>query len=103
MEYHDTRILIADENASCRAQIREALTRAGRTDLIGFTSDCLVRPAVGTQSTKSIEKTRTRPQKSGHASAHYGKGAPSRNEKRSAQKPRKTDTHSTKKARSKKK
>ena len=29
MEYHDTRILIADENASCRAQIREALTRAG--------------------------------------------------------------------------
>ena len=29
MEYHDTRILIADENASCRSQIREALTRAG--------------------------------------------------------------------------
>ena len=29
MEYHDTRILIADENQSSRTQIREALTRAG--------------------------------------------------------------------------
>ena len=29
MEYHDTRILIADENPSGRAQLREALTRAG--------------------------------------------------------------------------
>ena len=29
MEYHDTRILIADENASGRAQLKEALLRAG--------------------------------------------------------------------------
>ena len=29
MEYHDTRILIADENSAGRAQLREALTRAG--------------------------------------------------------------------------
>ena len=29
MEYHDTRILIADENAAGRAHIREALNRAG--------------------------------------------------------------------------
>jgi two-component system response regulator (stage 0 sporulation protein A) len=29
MEYHDTRILIADENQSSRTQVREALTRAG--------------------------------------------------------------------------
>ena len=29
MEYHDTRILIADENQSSRAQLREALNRAG--------------------------------------------------------------------------
>ncbi len=29
MEYHDTRILIADESTTCRAQLREALSRAG--------------------------------------------------------------------------
>ena len=29
MEYHDTRILIADENPAGRAQLREALSRAG--------------------------------------------------------------------------
>ena len=29
MEYHDTRILIADENPASRAQLREALNRAG--------------------------------------------------------------------------
>ena len=29
MEYHDTRILIADENSAGRTQLREALTRAG--------------------------------------------------------------------------
>ena len=29
MEYHDTRILIADENPAGRAQLREALNRAG--------------------------------------------------------------------------
>ena len=29
MEYYDTRILIADENAACRSQLREALNRAG--------------------------------------------------------------------------
>ena len=35
------------ENASL---IREALTRAGRTDLIGFSSECLVRPGSKTVS-----------------------------------------------------
>ena len=29
MEFHDTRILIADENSAGRAQLREALNRAG--------------------------------------------------------------------------
>ena len=29
MEYHDTRILIADENQGSRAHLREALLRAG--------------------------------------------------------------------------
>ncbi len=47
--------------------VREALTRAGRTDLIGFDKGCLVRPAQA--HTKAAP---TRP-KSGHASAHYGK------------------------------
>ena len=52
--------------------VREALTKAGRTDLIGFGKDCLVRPANTHTGAVSSSKNAPR-QKSGHASAHYGK------------------------------
>ena len=43
--------------------VREALTRAGRTDLIGYDKDCLVRPTAG-----GIGKGRTAPVRQGQAS-----------------------------------
>ncbi len=49
--------------------VREALTREGRTDLIGYTAECLVRPL----GSAPVRKGNTAPQKSGHASAHYAK------------------------------
>ena len=60
--------------------VREALTKAGRTDLIGHGKDCLVRPSnAHTGATAPTGKggkgrvpNAARP-KSGHASAHYGK------------------------------
>ena len=52
--------------------VREALTKAGRTDLIGYGKDCLVRPANAHTGGGNSSKNAPR-QKSGHASAHYGK------------------------------
>ena len=59
--------------------VREALTRAGRTDLIGFGADCLVRPASGTRSKNASGKGT--PPKSGHASSHYAKQAHTKSER----------------------
>ena len=42
------------ENASL---VREALTKAGRCDLIGYTADCLVRPAAGGRTQKTPPRT----------------------------------------------
>ena len=59
--------------------VREALTKAGRTDLIGFGPECLVRPATAQKGQKAQNgqkapsKQSAAPQRSGHASAHYGK------------------------------
>ncbi len=53
--------------------VREALTREGRTDLIGYGADCLVRPA---QPKAPNTKHTGAPQRNGHASAHYKKDAP---------------------------
>jgi hypothetical protein len=43
--------------------VREALTKAGRTDLIGHTPDCLVRPANTHAPKKDGGKKPTAPQK----------------------------------------
>ncbi len=53
--------------------VREALTRAGRTDLIGYSADCLVRPATGSTPRDRAKAPASRRVQSGHASAHYGK------------------------------
>ncbi len=76
--------------------VREALTREGREDLIGYAPECLVRPksylhqksARGETSQKrATAQTRDRrnngqkhsaPPKNGHASAHYKKSADGR-------------------------
>mgnify|MGYP000307972628 CR=1 FL=1 len=39
--------LICATNADVPALVRDALEKAGRTDLIGFTPDCLIRPVKG--------------------------------------------------------
>jgi hypothetical protein len=62
--------------------VREALTKAGRTDLIGFGPECLVRPAGGAPSARRETKNATKPQKSGHASSHYGKRMTPKDEKK---------------------
>ena len=65
--------------------VREALTREGREDLIGYSADCLVRPKTQSHTTKKATNTKdfqkrgSAPQKSGHASSHYKKdGKPGR-------------------------
>ena len=50
-DYHEKqlqRALLQYNRPQNAALVREALTRAGRTDLIGYGKECLVRPAVGT-------------------------------------------------------
>ncbi len=59
------------ENASL---VREALTKAGRCDLIGYTADCLVRPAAGAR----IQKTPPRTQRGGKKAAGRQKPSASR-------------------------
>ena len=53
--------------------VREALTRAGRTDLIGYGAECLVRPATGSTPRNRTSAQTSRRTGSGHASTHYGK------------------------------
>ncbi len=74
--------------------VREALTRAGRTDLIGYTPDCLVRPA---RSTGYPEKTND-PRKS--KSSRFSKNPPKKEVK---QKPRSSKGKSSSKSRQAKK
>ena len=61
--------------------VREALTKAGRTDLIGHTPDCLVRPAnthaprPSGKDGKKPASTQKAPQKSGKRDAKGAKNA----------------------------
>ena len=50
------RALIQYRNPKNRALVREALRRAGRTDLIGYDKRCLVRPAKPARSKRGIEE-----------------------------------------------
>ena len=52
--------------------VREALTKADRTDLIGYGPECLIRPATAGNSSSAPHGGATARQRNGHASAHYG-------------------------------
>ena len=67
--------------------VREALTAAGRTDLIGYGAECLVRPATGNAPRSDGKKpSASRRVQSGHASTHYGKKDAPEKFRKSAQK-----------------
>jgi hypothetical protein len=89
-DYHEKQLQRAllqynrPENADL---VREALTKVGRTDLIGFGPECLVRPAGGRPAGKPSRPASkdAKPQGKGKAPAHAAKSmsqgskAPSRN------------------------
>lgn len=107
-DYHEKQLQRAllqfnrPENADL---VREALTRAGRTDLIGFDPECLVRPAGGGHPNpraggrKSSQPTRTS-HRSGSSTVTQAGGKPSANSPKGrtasgkpAQSQRKTTSH----------
>ena len=59
-DYHEKqlqRALLQFNRPQNADMVREALTRAGRTDLIGFTPECLVRPANAATKKPSAQKS----------------------------------------------
>ncbi len=57
-EHHEKRLqraLLQYRNPKNRLLVQEALIKAGRRDLIGFTANCLIRPISGEQMTRTGE------------------------------------------------
>ena len=57
--------------------VRKALTKCGRTDLIGFGKECLVRPAGAAHHEHPRNNTKTQPSRTHNTSSEQG-GAGSR-------------------------
>ncbi len=75
--------------------VREALTRAGRTDLIGYDKDCLVRPAAG-QNPKKENQRAAAPAKSRQATGSRRKESAKKPLKKGSPTPPRTSKQASK-------